>query len=220
MSTLHVDSVMQRFGERQLLTDVFLSCNTGEIIGLLGSNGSGKSTLLKIIFGAQKANRRFVKIDDEVLKTLKANKSRIAYLPQDNFLPNHIKIRTLISLFCKKAERQKISSHKLVEPMLHKKVKQLSGGERRLLELFLILHTEAQFVLIDEPFNGIAPVYKDEIKDLIKTQTKTKGFIITDHDYRNVIDLATSIVLLKDGNTKPIKNSEELEQFGYLPSYD
>jgi ABC-type multidrug transport system ATPase subunit len=58
---MQVDSVMKAFGTKQVLTDVFLTCDQGEIIGLLGRNGSGKSTLLKIIFGSLAADQKFVK---------------------------------------------------------------------------------------------------------------------------------------------------------------
>jgi ABC-type lipopolysaccharide export system ATPase subunit len=73
--------------------------------------------------------------------------------------------------------------------------------------------------LIDEPFNGIAPIYKEVIKEMIREQSKNKGFIITDHDYRNILDLSTRIVLIHDGGTKEIKNKEELEFWGYIPNW-
>ncbi|MDT0557265.1 ATP-binding cassette domain-containing protein [Ichthyenterobacterium sp. W332] len=217
MSTLHVDSIMKRYGNNQVLSDVFMSCSTGGIIGLLGRNGSGKSTLLKIIFGALHTDNKFVKVDDDIINATKDTVGRIAYLPQDNFLPNHIKIKTLIVLLCETESIQFIKDHQLISPFLNRYVKALSGGERRILEVFLIIFSRAKFILIDEPFNGIAPIYKDEIKDLIRRQTKHKGFIITDHDYSNVLDLASKVVLLHNGSTRPIKNIKELEQFGYLP---
>ena len=101
--------------------------------------------------------------------------------------------------------------------MLGKKSNQLSGGEKRLLEIFLIIHSNAKYVLIDEPFNGIAPIYKEVIKNLIKEQSKNKGFIITDHDYWNILDLSTRIILMHDGGTKEIKSKDELEYLGYIP---
>lgn len=217
MSKLHVDSILKRFGDKQILTDVFLSCTEGEIIGLVGRNGVGKSTLLKIIFGALNAETKFVKVDNKLIKSVKDSTGLVAYLPQDNFLPNHIKISTLIKLFCDADTSQFISSHKLIEPMLYKYAKQLSGGERRLLEVFLMIFSKAKFVLIDEPFNGIAPVYKDEIKRLVKEQSKYKGFIITDHDYRNVLEVASKTILLYDGGTKVITSTEDLSEFGYIP---
>jgi len=214
---MQVDSVMKAFGTKQVLTDVFLTCDQGEIIGLLGRNGSGKSTLLKIIFGSLAADQKFVKIGDKIINGIFDNRNLIKYLPQDNFIPNHIKITTIISLFCDKENGSLIKSNEWIKPMLGKKSNQLSGGEKRLLEIFLIIHSNAKYVLIDEPFNGIAPIYKEVIKNLIKEQSKNKGFIITDHDYWNILDLSTRIILMHDGGTKEIKSKDELEYLGYIP---
>lgn len=217
MSKLHVDSVIKTFATKQILTDVFISCQKGEIIGLLGRNGSGKSTLLKIIFGSLQADRKFVKIGEKISSGIFDNRKLINYLPQDHFLPNQVKVKTLIELFCNKKKAELIQKHKLIAPMLHKRSKQLSGGEKRLLEVLLIIYSDSTYTLIDEPFNGLAPVYKEEIKELIKQQSIDKGFIITDHDYRNILDMASRIVIIHDGGTKEIKNKSELIDWGYLP---
>lgn len=217
MGNLQVDSVIKSFGVRQVLTDVFLSCSQGEIIGLLGRNGAGKSTLLKIIFGALTADQKYIRIGTKIINGLYDNLDLVRYLPQDHFLPNHIKIETLISLFCDEENASIIKANGLIKPMLNKKSKQLSGGEKRLLEILLIIYSNALYILIDEPFNGIAPIYKDEIKNLIKEQSKSKGFIITDHDYRNIIDISTRVVLIHDGGTKEISKNDDLKFWGYVP---
>lgn len=216
MNKLHVDSVIKNFGTKQILTDVFISCQKGEIIGLLGRNGTGKSTLLKIIFGSLPADRKFVKIGEKILSGLFDNRNLIKYLPQDNFLPSHVKVKTIIELFCDKEKAELIRTHELIVSMLNKKSKQLSSGEKRLLEIFLIIYSDSTYTLIDEPFNGIAPVYKEEIKKMIKEQSIDKGFIITDHDYRNILDIATRIVIINDGGTKEIKSENELIDWGYI----
>lgn len=217
MNTLHVDSVIKQFDTKQVLTDVFLSCQKGEIIGLLGRNGAGKSTLLKIIFGSLPADRKFVKVGDKILNGLFDSRKRINYLPQDNFLPNHIKVNTIIDLFCDEKNADLIKTHALITPMLSKKSRQLSGGEKRLLEILLIIYSNSSYTMIDEPFNGMAPIYKDIIKDLIKHKSVDKGFIITDHDYRNILDIATRIVIIHDGGTREIKSRDELVYWGYIP---
>jgi ABC-type multidrug transport system ATPase subunit len=217
MSKLHVDSVIKNFDTKQVLTDVFISCRKGEIIGLLGRNGTGKSTLLKIIFGSMQANRKFVKIGDTVSTGLFEQRNLIKYLPQDSFLPNHLKVKTAIELFCDIKNAELIKAHDLIVPMLNKKVRHLSGGEIRLLEIFLIIYSDSAFTLMDEPFNGVAPVYKEEIKDLIKKKSLDKGFIITDHDYRNILDIATRVIIIHDGGTKEIKSKNELIYWGYIP---
>jgi len=65
----------------------------------------------------------------------------------------------------------------------------------------LLVYSNVEFVLIDEPFNGVAPIYKDYIKDILIEQSKHKGIIITDYDYRNVLDIATKTILIHDGGT-------------------
>ena len=98
MSKLHVDSVIKSYDTKQILTDIFISCEPGEIVGLLGKNGSGKSTLLKIIFGSLHADRKFVRIGNKLISGMYDNRKLLKYLPQDNFLPNHIKVKKIIEM--------------------------------------------------------------------------------------------------------------------------
>lgn len=213
---LHVDSVRKQYGLRQILTDIYLSCQTGDIIGLLGKNGSGKSTLLKIIFGSEPADDKFVRIGDKRINSLSDGKNLMKYLPQDGFLPGHVPVYKIISLFCNERNARIIENNEYVKPLLNRKSRQLSGGERRLIEIFLITYSEAEFVLIDEPFNGIAPVYKEDIKKMIKEESAGKGFIITDHDYRNILEVATQVFLIFDGGIKTIRSKEDLREWGYI----
>jgi len=208
---------MKYYGQRSILTDVYLKCEKGEVIGLLGRNGSGKSTLLEIIFGSKSANGKFIKVGDRVIKNLSDNHDLIKYLPQDSFLPNHLKISKVISVFSDHSNAEIIKNNNFIRPLLNKKCNQVSGGEKRILEIFLLIYSNAKYILIDEPFNGVAPIYKEMIKDLIKEESKNKGFIITDHDYRNILDVATKVILLHDGGVKEITQKEELRYWGYLP---
>jgi len=199
-----------------ILSDVFISCDKGEIVGLVGRNGSGKSTLLKIIFGSLRAESRFVRVNDKIINGLADVKGIISYLPQQNFLPHNLSVKKSLSLMCDKNGYLFATNHKLIHPLLNKTPHQLSSGERRIVEIFAIIFSSARYVLIDEPFNGVAPILKEEIKAIIKEQSANKGFIITDHDYRNIFDISTRLVLLHDGSTTAIKNREDLARF-YLP---
>jgi len=216
MNNLHVDSVIKSFGTRQVLTDIYVSCTKGEIVGLLGRNGSGKSTLLKIIFGSLSADAKFIRIDDKLINGLYDNRKLVNYLPQHSCMPNHLKVSTIISLFCDKQNAGLIMANEHIKPFLNKRSRQLSGGEKRLVEIFMLIHSDAKYILIDEPFNGIDPLLKEEIKSLIRTHSATKGFIVTDHDYRNILDIATRILLLHDGGTKAIAKKEDLHYWGYV----
>lgn len=218
MSKLHVDSVIKNYGHRKILSDIYLECYQGEVIGLLGRNGSGKSTLLEIIFGSKDAESKFVKVGDQIIGNVCDGSRFIKYLPQNSFLPNQLTAARIISEFSDEINARLIAETPSIKPMLSKKCSQLSGGEKRLLEIYLIVCSNAKYVLIDEPFNGIAPIYKEVIKDLIKQQSDNKGFIITDHDYRNILDVSTRIILLHEGNIKNINQIDELERWGYIPT--
>ena len=204
MSGLYVDSVTKDFGLRQILSDVFITCKQGEIIGLLGRNGSGKSTLLKIIFGALKADHKFVKVDDKYISSLYDSRNLIQYLPQDSFLPTHIPIKKIISIFCEREQAAQLFEMELIKPFLRQRNNDLSGGEKRLIEIFILLYSKAKYVFLDEPFNGLAPLHIEIIKDKIRELAPEKGFVISDHDYNNDLDISTSIILLHDGETKKI----------------
>jgi ABC-type multidrug transport system ATPase subunit len=217
MRELHVDSINKWFGTVQILSDVFISCKRGDLIGLLGRNGCGKSTLLKIIFGSVRAETKFVSVDETPLHTLREIRNKISYLPQNNFLPTHLKIKKVVDLFCEPSQAHSLKDNQHVRPFLHRRSPELSGGERRIIEILLILQAEREYVLIDEPFNGVEPRFRDEIKNIIREHSKAKGIIVTDHDYRNIMAISTKLLLLKDGSIREIKTVEELVVKNYLP---
>lgn len=216
MVGLHVDSVIKSFRNNNVLTDIYLSCKPGDIVGLLGRNGSGKSTLLKIIFGSLTADNKYIKVDSKVVSKLFENFNQIKYLPQDNFLPKDISIEKILSLYSDEIDATKLKNDPFTSRFLKKKVRQLSGGEKRIIEILLIVYSKARYLLLDEPFNGVAPINIEDIKRKIREQSKTKGIILTDHDYRNIIDVSNRIILLSDGGLKEIKGHKELEYWGYI----
>lgn len=216
MNKIHIDSITKSFGERDILKDIYLSCKTGNISGLLGRNGSGKSTLFQIIFGSIKGDTQYIKLNNKILQNQFDRKDRIAYLPQYSFLPRNIKIKNLIYLFCDKKNSAKISQSEFIQPFLNETPNTLSGGELRIVEVLLIIYSKAEFILLDEPFHSLSPKVVTEIKTIIKQQTY-KGFIISDHQYHDVLDISDDIFLLSDGHLKPIKDLTELKRFNYLP---
>lgn len=216
MNKLHIDSITKSFGERDILKDIYLNCKTGNISGLLGRNGSGKSTLFQIIFGSIKGDTQYIKLNNTILQNQFDRKNKIAYLPQYSFFPKNIKIKNLIDLFCDKENSTKISQSEFIQTFLNETPNTLSGGELRIVEVLLIIYSKAEFILLDEPFHSLSPKVVAEIKMLIKQQTD-KGFIISDHQYHDVLDISDDIFLLSDGYLKPIKDLTELKRFNYLP---
>ena len=120
MSKLHVDSVTKSFDGKPVLTDIDLSCEKVEIVRLLGRNGTGKSTLLKIVFGTVAAENRFMKIGNEVITGSLFRSLPIKHLPQDSFLPKHLKINTIIDLFNNQVNAKRIKAQKNKKDIVQK----------------------------------------------------------------------------------------------------
>lgn len=216
MNGLLVDSLLKSFGTKVVLTDIWLQCLPGEIIGLLGRNGCGKSTLLKIIFGSMRADQQFVKADGKQLLRQTDRMNLISYLPQDGFLPPYIRVKTALKLFLQADSRQTVSAFPDLIPLLQTRAGNLSHGERRLLEIILVLHHPGRYALLDEPFNGLSPIQKEKVTGLIRSAAEQKGIIITDHDYRQVKSVASRLLLMHDGGLRQIKSDEELKGGFYL----
>lgn len=216
-SLLEIDSVIKTYSDNKILTDIYLKCQTGDIIGLLGRNGTGKSTLLKILFGSEQGETKFIRIDGKVHNRAYQTKGEIAYLPQDSFLPHQLTVIKTIELFLGKDGIQFFEQDELMGRLVNNKINDLSGGELRYLEIKLLLNSSSKFLLFDEPFNGVAPVVVDQLKVMIKAHSKNKGIILTDHDYRNVLDVANRYCLLTDGSLRAISTLEDLIKWGYLP---
>lgn len=213
---LEIDSVQKYFDQKLILSDVYLKCETGDIIGLLGRNGSGKSTLLKIIFGILEANNKFVRIDVNVKFKTSDLLTEISYLPQENFIPNSFSVKKVIQLSIEKQNTDDFYNDEMINSLKDKKIYHLSGGELRYLEIKLILSNPSKFVLLDEPYNGLSPIIIDKINQLIVQNSNKKGIIITDHNYENVIKVSDKLILMKDGKAFHLNDKKELIEKGYL----
>ena len=195
-----------------------MKCETNDIIGILGRNGCGKSTLLKIIFGTVTADFKFVQIDGVVKSKTSDLLNEISYLSQDNFIPNSFSVKKTIRLSILKDKLQDFYDDEMIQSILDKKIKHLSGGELRYLEIKIILNNMSKFVLLDEPYNGLSPIMIEKINELITTTSRVKGIVITDHNYENVIKVSTKLALMKEGKMYHLKDKSELVEKGYLKS--
>ncbi len=212
---LEIDSVELYFKDKRILNGIYLKAETGKVTGILGSNGCGKSCLINIIFGELKPKYKFLKIDNKpILKPLYLT-NLASLLPQHNFAANTIKVKSIFKLL-KVDWNEFISLFKSFSMHENLRMKKLSGGERRIIETYLILKQNTKIVLLDEPFSHIAPLYIETIKTLIKEEKQHKIIIITDHFYNDLIDISDTIYLLKNGCTKLIDDIKELEDYKYL----
>ncbi len=216
MNTLEVDSVSLAFGGRKILTDVYLKCETGDVVGLLGRNGSGKSSLMKIIFGTLHGESQSVRLDGQYVKQLFRSPNTVHYLPQDGFAMNYLTFNDLIKIFRLEETLDRIRDLEEINTNANRKIGQLSGGVRKLMEIIIVLYTPGAFVLLDEPFSYLSPVLVEKIIPHIRYQSQTKGIILTDHQYRNVMTVSDRRYVITDGALKLVGNSADLEKYGYL----
>lgn len=220
MDLLKVTDLNKSYGKKAILKNINLDCKVGEIIGIFGRNGTGKSTLLKLIFGTVKADSILIKINSEIIsqKAIIPSK-RIGYLPQDTFLPKERKVREIIPFFFPKGDDQdKIFYSPQVSSFEKIKIGKLSLGQLRYLELLIIGNLNHQFLMLDEPFSMIEPIYKDVIKSLLLKLKKTKGIILTDHYYNDVLEITDENFVIKDSKIIKAADKSDLVKYEYLRS--
>ena len=216
---LRLDYIAHSFGKKSILSKVNFTCNTGDIIAIFFLFFSGKSTLLKSLFGTLKPNKIELNLDGKKIDHISTKDKTIAYLPQDPFLPNDVKVRNIIPMYFPDGD---VQNKIFYSPLFHKIENQRTGtlslGELRYLEFLLIINLNHPFILLDEPFSMIEPLYKDAIKEIIREYKKDKGFIITDHYYLDVMEVANKKMILKEGISNEVLDLKDLIENGYLPS--
>lgn len=220
MDLLEITNLNKSYGKKTILKDINFECKVGEIIGIFGRNGAGKSTMLKLIFGTVKADSIFIKINSKNISQKNIIPSKkIAYLPQDNFLPKEQKVRAIIPLFFPNGDDQnRIFYSPQVSSFEKIKVGKLSLGQLRYLELLIIGNLSHSFLILDEPFSMIEPIYKDVIKNLLLKLKESKGIILTDHYYNDVLQVTNRNFVIKDTKIFEIKIKEDLVKYNYLNS--
>ncbi|SHF74116.1 ATP-binding cassette domain-containing protein [Dysgonomonas macrotermitis] len=213
---LEADSILHSYGNRSILTDVYLRCVPGDIIAIFGRNGAGKTTLFEILTGIRKADRSFIRINDKIITKATYKSGFITFLPQRSFLPKELTVGRIIKLY--DVNDSLFFNDDIVFKTRNQKVRDLSGGEIRYLEVKLTLNIDAPFVILDEPFSGLSPVMVEHILDEIKGSARIRGIILTDHKYKDVCKIANRFMLLTDGYLKEINDANELIKSEYILS--
>lgn len=212
--TLEADGIELSFSNRKILSDVYLKCETGKITGLLGRNGQGKSCLMQIIYGSLSLDIKSVRFDGRYIAKPFKHSDMLVYMPQFNFIPIKLSVgRVFMDFNIAFEDFDMLFSGLGIS--VNSRMGSLSGGQRRLIELYVIIRAKSQFAMLDEPFSHISPVQIEQIKKLIEIEKQKKGFLITDHMFRHVADIADNIYLLADGKVHLTSSLDDLEYLGY-----
>ena len=212
---LEVDSVVLDFGQRRVLSDVYMKCETGKITGLLGKNGNGKTCLMKIIYGQLKPNSKSIRYNESHVAELYKKPELLLYLPQFNFIPVNLTLKRIFSDFDLDFQLFATAFPEFRLKYLES-LKNLSGGQRRIVEIYSVLKSSSKFAMLDEPFSHQSPLVIEKLAELICEAKKDKGLLVTDHMYQTIIDISDDLYLLANGKTHLTKSTEDLKFLGYI----
>jgi len=199
---------------RQVVKDVSLEVEAGEVVGLLGPNGAGKTTCFYMILGLVVADSGQVLLDDEDLTGRPIHRrarAGLGYLPQEASIFRKLSVTDNILAILEtrrdlsKAERQQRCEELLREfniTHLRDALGQaLSGGERRRVEIARALGLDPTFILLDEPFAGVDPISINDIKGIINhLRDRGIGVLITDHNVRETLDICARAYIVGEGH--------------------
>ncbi|MDP8163036.1 LPS export ABC transporter ATP-binding protein [Pasteurella skyensis] len=213
MSTLYVENLAKSYKARQVVKDVSLNVESGEIVGLLGPNGAGKTTTFYMVVGLVRHDAGKIKIDNEDISLLPMHNRAIkgiGYLPQeasifrrlsvyDNLMAV-LQVRKDLDHRQRKARADELISEFNIQHIRHSLGQSLSGGERRRVEIARALAANPKFILLDEPFAGVDPISVIDIKQIIvNLKERGLGVLITDHNVRETLDVCERAYIVGDG---------------------
>jgi lipopolysaccharide export system ATP-binding protein len=221
---LKATHLAKSYGDRQVVRDVSISIDQGEIVGLLGPNGAGKTTCFYMIVGLIKVDGGEVHLGPNKLTKLPIHQRAsfgLSYLPQDSsiFRTLTVEDNILAILETRKdlsnAERQRKLEALLDEFSIghirHNKGISLSGGERRRTEIARTLATDPKFILLDEPFAGIDPISVSDIKEIIRhLKAREIGILLTDHNVRETLEICEKAYIVSEGQIIAEGDSEAI----------
>jgi len=213
MSLLTANHLSKQYKGRQVVRDVSLSIESGEIVGLLGPNGAGKTTCFYMIVGLVPLDSGEIHLDKTDLTQLAMHQRArlgLSYLPQEPSVFRRLSVEDNIMAILENqpdmtdAEREQRLEELLQElhvvPRRKNLGMSLSGGERRRVEIARALATRPRFILLDEPFAGVDPISVLEIQQLIvHLKERGIGVLITDHNVRETLKICDRAYILSEG---------------------
>lgn len=210
---LRVSDLKKRYGKKIVVNGVNLELKKGEIVGLLGPNGAGKTTTFYMITGMIQPNKGRIYLGEEDITDLpmyKRARKGIGYLAQEPSIFSKLTVEDNLRLvlemtnFPKTVQKEKLE--KILEDLSITAIRKskgynLSGGERRRVEISRALVIDPDFILLDEPFAGIDPIAVEDIQGIIHSLKKRGiGVLITDHNVRETLSVTDRAYLLYDGS--------------------
>jgi len=191
---------------------VSLRISPGQVVGVLGPNGAGKTTTFYMITGLVKPEEGEVYLDDQDISQLPVYlraRLGISYLPQETSVFRKLTVSDNIMAILETVETDKSRRNERLEELLSEldisslrdqRADNLSGGQKRRLEITRALVTDPDFILLDEPFSGLDPIVVLEIQKIImKLKDRGIGVVITDHNTRETLGVCDTIYLLDKG---------------------
>jgi len=219
---VHINNLKKKYGQREVVSDVSMVLNKGEIIGLLGPNGAGKTTTFYMITGMVKVTSGNIILDEQDITNMSMDKRArlgLGYLAQEPSIFTDLSVEDNLKLVLEFSKLSKIEQGKRLDELLNdfsvnhirkSLAKHLSGGERRRVEIARTLILNPDFILLDEPFAGIDPIAVEDIQNIIKKLKKSGiGILITDHNVRETLAITDRSYLIYDGNI--LKSGSSLE---------
>jgi lipopolysaccharide export system ATP-binding protein len=214
VARLTATELAKAYRGREVVQDVSLQIESGEVVGLLGPNGAGKTTCFYMIVGIIPADRGVITLNGEDITGLPMHERArrgIGYLPQEASIFRKMTVADNIMSILEtrpdlnRPERRELRDRLLEEfsvSHLRDSLGQaLSGGERRRIEIARALATEPDFILLDEPFAGVDPISVNDIKQIIKhLQRRGIGVLITDHNVRDTLDICETAFIVGEGH--------------------
>ncbi|WP_034415281.1 LPS export ABC transporter ATP-binding protein [Candidatus Photodesmus blepharus] len=232
MAILKAEHLAKNYKKRQVVSDVSLQVESGQIVGLLGPNGAGKTTSFYMIVGLIARDEGKISINDKdisILPIYRRSRMGIGYLPQEASIFRRLNVEDNIMAVletCKQMthEEQQDKLEDLLKEFNIQHIRSitgiaLSGGERRRVEIARALAANPQFILLDEPFAGVDPISVIDIKKIIKhLKNRGLGVLITDHNVRETLDVCEKAYIVSqghiiaEGTPTDILNNEQVKQ--------
>ena len=220
---LNVRDISKSIKGKKIVSKVSIEIHESDIFGLLGPNGAGKTTTFYIIAGLMNPDDGEIKLSNQDISKLpmhKRSKLGIKYLPQEPSVFQNLTVyENLLGLaelsFKNKKDITDFVSNSIEEfglsDITQLKGRQLSGGQRRKVEIARTLAAKPKIILLDEPFAGIDPIAIEDIKKVLKKLSgKGIGILITDHNVRETLEICNEAAIISNGEIISQGSKEEL----------